>query len=295
MASMDLLAWAKDSLLDLVPLTAVLLVGGGGLYFLNRRMVRRSAEIPAEGTFRRQLVLSILGVVFLVAVIISAPLNPDNTHDLIALFGVALTGVIALSSTTVASNAMAGVMLRIVRNFRRGDYIRAGDYLGRVTERGLLHTEIQNERSDLITLPNLYLVNNPVTVIRPSGTFISAQVSLGYDLQHDDLEDLIKVSRFREEPIELIALSACETAAGDDRAALGLAGIAIKAGARSALATMWLVDDIAAAQLSEEFYRNLGESGLSKAKALQRAQLSLLEDFGQPYIWAPFLLIGNWL
>jgi small-conductance mechanosensitive channel len=104
---------------------------------------------------------------------------------------VALTGVIALSSTTLASNAMAGFMLRMVKNFKRGDYIRVGEHLGRVTERGLLHTEIQNERSDLITLPNQYLVSNAVTVIRPSGTFISASVSLGYDLQHDDIEDLL--------------------------------------------------------------------------------------------------------
>jgi small-conductance mechanosensitive channel len=191
MAIMDLIAWASDAVLELVPLAAVLLIGGGVLFFLNRRMVRGSIEIPGEGIFRRQLVLSILGVVFLVMVIIAAPLSPDDTHDLITLFGVALTGVIALSSATLASNAMAGVMLRVIRNFRRGDYIRVGDHLGRVTERGLLHTEIQNERSDLITLPNLHLVNNPVTVIRPSGTFVSATVSLGYDLQHDDIEQLM--------------------------------------------------------------------------------------------------------
>jgi CHAT domain-containing protein len=114
-------------------------------------------------------------------------------------------------------------------------------------------------------------------------------------LRMDELEALVKLSRFREEPIELIALSACETAAGDDRAALGLAGIALKAGARSALATMWLVDDIAAAQLASDFYRNLGERSVSKAKALQKAQIVLLEGGDHPFIWAPFLLIGNWL
>jgi CHAT domain-containing protein len=111
----------------------------------------------------------------------------------------------------------------------------------------------------------------------------------------DELETLLKVSEFREDPVELITLSACETAAGDDRAALGLAGIAVKAGARSAVATMWLVDDVAAARLSEEFYKNLGDPALTKAKALQRAQLALLKDFREPFIWAPFLLIGNWL
>ncbi len=86
---------------------------------------------------------------------------------------------------------MAGLMLRAIRNFKRGDYIRCGDFLGRVTERGLFHTEIQNERSDLITMPNLYLATNAVTVIRPSGTFVSTRLSLGYDLQHDDIEKLL--------------------------------------------------------------------------------------------------------
>jgi len=188
---MDVIEWLADTALELLPMTAVLLVGGGVLAFLNRRMTRRARENPGEGTFNRQLLLSILSVVFLVAIVIAAPLNPDDTHDLITLFGVAITGVIALSSTTLASNAMAGVMLRMVKNFRRGDYIRVGEYLGRVTERGLLHTEIQNERSDLITLPNQYLVSNAVTVVRPSGTFISATVSLGYDLQHDEIEALM--------------------------------------------------------------------------------------------------------
>ncbi len=70
------------------------------------------------------------------ALIIAAPLNPDDTHDLITLFGVALTGVIALSSATIASNVMAGFMLRLIRNFKRGDYIHVGEFLGRVTETG---------------------------------------------------------------------------------------------------------------------------------------------------------------
>jgi small conductance mechanosensitive channel len=181
-----------DSLIDyafnLVPMGLVILLGGGGLWLLNRAMIRRAAKFPGEAAFRRQLVLSVLATVFLIAIIIAAPLEKNDTHDLITLFGVAFTGVIALSSTTLASNAMAGFMLRAVRNFKRGDYIRVGDFLGRVTERGLFHTEIQNERSDLVTMPNLYLASNAVTVIRPSGTFVSVSLSLGYDLPHQKIE-----------------------------------------------------------------------------------------------------------
>jgi small-conductance mechanosensitive channel len=180
-----------DSSFKLLPMGLVLLLGGGGLWLLNRAMIRRAAKLPGEGVFRRQLVLTVLAVVFLIALIIAAPLNPDDTHDLITLFGVAFTGVIALSSTTLASNAMAGFMLRAIRNFKRGDYIRVEDFLGRVTERGLFHTEIQNVRSDLVTMPNLFLASKPVTVIRPSGTFVSVTVSLGYDVAHQKIEEYL--------------------------------------------------------------------------------------------------------
>ncbi|MGH7259830.1 MAG: CHAT domain-containing protein [Nitrospiraceae bacterium] len=113
----------------------------------------------------------------------------------------------------------------------------------------------------------------------------------------DQLNELIGVFRFRDDPLELLTLSACETAAGDDRAALGLAGVAIKAGARSALATLWYISDVATSELVGEFYRQLRKPTLSKAMALQRAQLMMLDDpVGRhPGYWAPFLLIGNWL
>ncbi|MGH7291265.1 MAG: CHAT domain-containing protein, partial [Myxococcota bacterium] len=104
-------------------------------------------------------------------------------------------------------------------------------------------------------------------------------------------------ARFRERPIELLTLSACETAQDSERAALGLAGVAIQAGARSALGTLWSVNDVAAAELMTEFYGQLHEPSISKAVALQRAQQKLVHDAnrGHPYYWAAFLLIGNWL
>ena len=102
---------------------------------------------------------------------------------------------------------------------------------------------------------------------------------------------------YRETPLDLILLSACETATGDQRAALGLAGIAVKAGARSAVGTLWAVNDEATAVLVKAFYRGLREPGVSRAVALQRAQRELLADrrYRHPRYWSPFLLISNWL
>jgi CHAT domain-containing protein len=128
----------------------------------------------------------------------------------------------------------------------------------------------------------------------PSKSFV-----LAYDdkLTLDRLERALKSSEYRDEPLELLMLSACRTAAGDDRAALGLAGVAIKAGARSAVASLWFISDQASSQLVSAFYERLRDPSLSKAKAMQQAQLAMLNDarFRHPGYWAPFLVIGNWL
>jgi CHAT domain-containing protein/Tfp pilus assembly protein PilF len=116
-------------------------------------------------------------------------------------------------------------------------------------------------------------------------------------LSLDRVNEMVGVFRFRDDPLELLTLSACDTAAGDDRAALGLAGIAIKAGARSALATLWNINDEAAVDLVLDFYRQLKNPATSRAVALQRAQLKLIENprYEHPGFWSAFLMINNWL
>lgn len=129
----------------------------------------------------------------------------------------------------------------------------------------------------------------------PNNTFL-----LTYDdkLTLDKLQSLLGFSQIRENSVELLTLSACQTAVGDERAALGLAGVAIKAGAKSALASLWFVNDESTSQLIVEFYRNLlNQPQWSRAKALQQAQQKLAATlaYQHPAYWAPFLLIGNWL
>ena len=103
-------------------------------------------------------------------------------------------------------------------------------------------------------------------------------------------------------PLELLVLSACETLKGDNRAALGLAGVAVRSGVRSTVATLWQVNDESTAQLMDKFYEELGREEVTKAEALHRAQKSLLEtkpetnktSYDKPYFWAPYVLVGNW-
>ncbi|QSJ18202.1 CHAT domain-containing protein [Nostoc sp. UHCC 0702] len=120
-------------------------------------------------------------------------------------------------------------------------------------------------------------------------------------------KQLREVLQFREDtrgsrvgalkPIELLVLSACETATGDKRAALGLAGMAVRSGARSTLASLWQVDDQSTSILMAEFYRQLKNNPIiTKAEALRRAQESILKQYKEhPFYWAPYVLVGNWL
>jgi CHAT domain-containing protein len=98
-------------------------------------------------------------------------------------------------------------------------------------------------------------------------------------------------------PIELLVMSACQTAAGDNRATLGLAGFALRSGAKSTLATLWSVNDQSTANLMSEFYNQLTVENANKAEALQQAQLKIMENpsYKHPYFWASFVLVGNWL
>ena len=110
-------------------------------------------------------------------------------------------------------------------------------------------------------------------------------------------ELLQKRETYSNNPIELLVLSACQTAQGDKRAALGLAGVAVRSGARSTLASLWAVDDRSTSVFMVEFYKQLANSNISKAEALRQAQISLIQQkgFKHPFYWAPFVLIGNWL
>ena len=116
-------------------------------------------------------------------------------------------------------------------------------------------------------------------------------------LSMDQLGTMLEVTRFRNQPLELLVLSACQTAVGDHRAALGLAGIGLKAGARSAMGSLWFISDEGTSELMGDFYTKLKDPTLTKAQALQQAQQAMLDNerFAHPYYWSPFLLINNWL
>ncbi|MBV1932795.1 MAG: mechanosensitive ion channel [Porticoccaceae bacterium] len=198
-----------DAMKDYLPLLIVLVASVVLLSFAHFMLIRRAVDHRASPLFR-QTVLLLLTVVALISVILALPISETARGDLLSLLGLVLTGVFALSSTTFVSNAMAGFMLRTVKSFNRGDFVRVNEHFGRVTERGLFHTEIQSEDRDLITLPNLYLTTHPVKVVRASGTIVSCELSLGYDIPYYHVEPLVKqagIDAGLEDPfVQILAL-----------------------------------------------------------------------------------------
>ena len=184
------LAGALEWLLSLAPSALALvltIVATVGL----RRWLDRSAGEPKAHQLRNNLILLAVTTLGLVIVVLALPLTSETRGQILGLLGIVLSAGIALSSTTFLGNMLAGLMLRAVRNFRLGDFIEVQHHFGRVTERGLFHTEIQTEERSLTTLPNLYLVTHPVTVVRTSGTIVNASVSLGYDVPRARIEKLL--------------------------------------------------------------------------------------------------------
>ncbi len=114
-------------------------------------------------------------------------------------------------------------------------------------------------------------------------------------IQVNDFNNLFQKNNDKQ-AIELLVLSACKTAKGDERAILGLAGIAIRSGARSTIATLWSVRDKSTSEMMSEFYRVFTQDNTSKAQALRQAQLSILKNpkYKHPYYWSSFILVGNW-
>ena len=144
------------------------------------------------------------------------------------------------------------------------------------------------------TYPIIHIATHGVFGTVPEDTFLVTGSK--QKLTINELDTLIRTTEGTE-PLELLTLTACQTAIGDERSALGLAGVAVQAGAKSALASLWSIEDAATAQMANRFYQGLNNPGTNKAQALREAQVALLEggQYAHPAYWAPYILIGNWL
>ncbi len=230
----------------------------------------------------------------------------DGEKYLVEDYAIALTpGLQLLPSTTLNNKAIEAVVGGL-SDANQGFVALPGvetevqEIAANVDSQVLLNQQFTKDRlrqtlKATTSAPILHLATHGQFSSKPEETFI---LTWEDRINVNELEQLLKV---REEtpkliPIELLVLSACQTAKGDNKAALGIAGIALKSGARSTLGTLWSVSDESASVLINELYRQIAIAPKNKAQILRQAQLKLIESekFSHPFYWAPFVLIGNW-
>lgn len=176
------------------------------------------------------------------------------------------------------------------------------DETGRVAQTLRTSAQLDANFTRKRLMDEMALTNPSVVHIASHGQFSSDprdSFLLTYDtkMDIDSLRAAVSSGSTANRSLELLMLSACQTAAGDERSAMGLAGVALRSGARSALASLWFVNDESTAELSSRFYENLIAKKLTRAAALREAQMAMIADerFAHPAYWAPFLMIGSWL
>ncbi|WP_026091745.1 CHAT domain-containing protein [Blastomonas sp. AAP53] len=140
----------------------------------------------------------------------------------------------------------------------------------------------------------LHLATHAAFNGRTERSFIVAN---GEAITLPDLRAMLSTNQLRGQGLQLLVLSACETAVGDDDQAMGLAGAAVEAGAASALASLWEVSDAGTAALMEAFYTHY-RRGEGRARSLQLAQIELARgadgQWTDPGIWSAFTMVGSW-
>lgn len=232
----------------------------------------------------------------------------DGKEFLIEKYSVAITPGLQLLSPQRLSNQRLGVLVAGLAEAREGfePLPEVKTEVQRI-EQELPSTVLFDQKFTTTAFQKLVAqASFPIVHLATHGRFSSRAEDtfiLTWDgkLKVTDLSGMLQtVDLAKERSLELLVLSACETAEGDPQSALGLAGIAVRSGARSTVATLWRVNDKASASLMEQFYSELSQvskTGISKAEALRRAQLSILrnpEYEQQPFFWAAYVLIGNW-
>jgi len=171
-------------LIDFIPVLLVIAVVTAMARLAHWFIRYRQDKDHESDPFPRQFVTLLAVIIAIISVVLVMPIDVSVRNQLFALLGLVLTAIIAFSSTTFASNILAGFMLRATRRLRPGNFISHGDDLGRITEIGLIQTEIQTRHRNFTYLPNTSLLSEKVMVINPEATIVSAEVSLGYDVHH---------------------------------------------------------------------------------------------------------------
>ena len=185
---MNILESWSGVLIDFIPVLLVIAVVTVMARLAHWLIRYRQDKNHESDPFPHQFVTLFAVIIAIISVVLVMPIDVAVRNQLFVLLGLVLTAIIAFSSTTFAANILAGFMLRATRRLRPGNFISHGGDLGRITEIGLMQTEVQTRHRNFTYLPNTALLSEKIMVINPEATIVSAEVSLGYDVHHGVVE-----------------------------------------------------------------------------------------------------------
>ena len=162
------------------------------LLIVNSWIFKKIKSTTSNGNITKGAIAFFLILTGILVFILDLPIDKSLKGQILGFLGIIISAGIALSSTTVLGNLIAGIMNNSMNRFRNGDLIKIGEFHGKVIRKSIFHTEIQLEDSNFITIPNLYIANNPVKLTRKTNTVISTSVSLGYDISREKIEEALR-------------------------------------------------------------------------------------------------------
>lgn len=224
-----------------------------------------------------------------------------NKYAFVTSPGLSLTLTDEETLAAIEQNALLNGLSSNEQQFNPLPYVQ--NEIQKVAEQFKNSTQLLNEDFKKLSVENQLQLKPYTTVLFASHAELKANPKESYILTYDDkislneLSRFLRIGKYRENPVNLLVLSACNTARGDERAAFGLAGVAVKAGVSSVLASLWAVNDQSTSELIPLFFENLKHSKFTKALALQQAQKKMLTSANYSHLhhWASFVLFGNWL
>ena len=162
------------------------------LLFINSWTFKRIKSVASDENITKKTISFLIVLFGALSFILALPIDGSLKGQILSFLAIVISAGIALSSTTVLGNLMAGLMNNAMKRFRNGDLIKIENMHGRVTKTSTFHTEIQLEDSNFMTIPNLYIASYPVKLIRKANTVVSTNVSLGYDVARVKIENALK-------------------------------------------------------------------------------------------------------
>lgn len=162
------------------------------LLIINEQLFKRIKSSTKDRTITKTTIAFFILMAGIVAFVLSLEIGPEKQGYILTFLGIIISAGVALGSTTVLGNLIAGLMNKTMGRFRNGDLVKIGELHGRVTKTSVFHIEIQLEDSNFMSIPNLFIANNPVKLTRKKKTVISTSVSLGYDVSRTKIESALK-------------------------------------------------------------------------------------------------------